>query len=152
MILVSACLAGVKTRYDGEDRLNEKIRALVSSGEAIPLCPEVMGGRGIPRESVEITGGSGEQVLTGSARVVDKKGGDHTGEILLGVGEFVGAAKTMGVTKVILKTKSPACGYKKIYDGTFSGRMTDGNGVLSAALIKEGIKIYTEDDFEEIFK
>ena len=152
MILVSACLAGVKTRYDGEDRLNEKIRALVVSGKAIPLCPEVMGGRGIPRESVEITGGSGEQVLEGAARVVDKKGADHTGEILLGVWEFVRAAKSMGVTKVILKTKSPTCGYKKIYDGTFTGKMINGNGVLSAALEKESIKICTEDNFEEIFK
>jgi uncharacterized protein YbbK (DUF523 family) len=91
-------------------------------------------------------------VLTGAARVVDKKMTDHTGEILEGVEEFVRAAKSMGVTKVILKTKSPTCGYKKIHDGTFTGKLINGNGVLSAALIKEGIRIYTEENFEKIFE
>ena len=152
MIFVSACLAGVKTRYDGTDRLDEKIRALVVSGAAIPLCPEVLGGRFIPREAVEIAGGSGAQVLSGKARVVDKNGGDHTKEILEGVDEFIKAAKAMGVTAVILKTKSPTCGYKKIYDGTFTGKMIDGNGVLAAALEKEAIKIYTEENCGELLK
>ncbi|MGD0565907.1 MAG: DUF523 domain-containing protein [Candidatus Goldiibacteriota bacterium] len=152
MIFVSACLAGVKTRYDGTDRLDEKIRALVVSGAAIPLCPEVLGGRGIPRETIEITGGDGAQVLSGRARVVDQKGGDHTKEILEGVDEFIKAAKAMGVAAVILKTKSPTCGHKKIYDGTFTGKLIDGSGVLSAALEKESIKIYTEENCGELLK
>lgn len=149
MILVSACLAGVETRHDGTHRLNEKIRALVISGEAIPLCPEVMGGRKIPREPVEITGGTGSDVLEGRARVVDKNGGDHTAEILSGVEEFVRAAKSLGVTAVILKEKSPTCGVERIYDGTFTGTLIPGGGVLAAALKREKIKTYTGENFPD---
>jgi uncharacterized protein YbbK (DUF523 family) len=152
MILVSACLAGVETRYDATHRLNEKIRELVMSGRALPLCPEVMGGRKIPREPVEITGGTGRDVLSGRARIVDKKGGDHTAEIAAGVEDFVKAAKSMGVTAVILKEKSPACGVKKIHDGTFTGTLVAAPGLLAAALERENIKIYTEENFLELLE
>ncbi|MCE5300487.1 MAG: DUF523 domain-containing protein [Spirochaetia bacterium] len=151
MILVSACLAGVKCRYDGEHRLVENIRQLTTTGRAMPLCPEVLGGRPIPREPVEITGGTGVDVLDGRAKVVDKNGGDHTQEILDGVTEFIKAVKRMNVTAVIMKTKSPACGAGRVYDGTFTGLLIDGDGVLTAALKREGIKIYTEENREEIF-
>ncbi len=152
MILVSACLAGVKTRHDGTDRLNSAIRELVGSNKAIPLCPEVMGGRAIPREPVEITGGEGLRVLAGGAKVVDAKGMDHTKEIIDGVKAFMKAVKRMDVKAVILKTKSPTCGYGKIYDGTFKGNLIEGNGVLAAELEKEGIKIYTEENCGEFIR
>jgi uncharacterized protein YbbK (DUF523 family) len=152
MILVSACLAGVKTRYDATDRVDAAIRQLVSSKKALPLCPEVMGGRSIPREPVEIKGGSGQQVIMGLAKTVDKAGSDHTREILDGVAEFMKAVRNLNVKAVILKSKSPTCGYGKIYDGTFSGKLVDGDGVLAAELEKEGIKIYNEENCGELIK
>lgn len=146
MIIVSSCLAGVNCRYDGESREAEMIRKLVHERKAIPLCPEVMGGRPIPRDPCEITGGTADDVLAGRAKVVDKNGKDVTAEMVEGAKYVLAAAKRMNVTAFILKTKSPSCGKGKIYDGTFSGTLIDGNGILTALLMKEGIKVYTEED------
>lgn len=151
MIIVSACIAGVSCRYDGTSRLNEKILKLVAEKKAIPLCPEILGGRKIPREPVEIINGNGEDVLDGKAYVKDKNGNDVTTEILTGVKEFLFTVERLGVKIVILKTKSPTCGSGKIYDGTFSNVLKDGDGVLVAALRQKGIKIYTEENFMEIY-
>jgi uncharacterized protein YbbK (DUF523 family) len=146
MIIVSACLAGVSCRHDGSSKTNKIIQKLVSEKLALPICAEVMGGRPIPRVPCEITGGTAEQVLDGSARVKDKNGNDVTEEILEGVKNVQKAVKRMNVNAVILKTKSPTCGKGRIYDGTFSGQMIDGNGVLTAALLRDGVKVFTEED------
>ncbi len=149
MIVVSACIAGVSCRYDGTSRLQENILKLVAQRKAIPLCPEMLGGRKVPREPVEIINGTGEDVLDRKAFVKDKHGNDVTEEILQGVKEFVLTVERLGVKMVILKTKSPTCGYGKIYDGTFNNILKDGNGVLAAALKRKGITIYTEENFME---
>ena len=146
MIIVSACLAGVNCRHDGKNKEDVLIQKLISKRLAVPLCPEVLGGRPVPRVPCEISGGTAEQVLAGTATVRDKNGRDVTHEVLDGVKIFMKAVARMNVTAVILKTKSPSCGKGKIYDGTFTGKMTDGNGVLTAVLLKEGIKVYTEED------
>jgi uncharacterized protein YbbK (DUF523 family) len=146
MIIVSSCLAGVACRHDGKSKETEKIRRLVSERKAIPLCPEVMGGRPVPRAVCEIIGGTAEDVLAGRAKVMDKDGKDVTEEVVTGAKYVVAAVKRMNVTAAILKTKSPSCGKGKIYDGTFTGKLIDGDGVLAAALLKEGIKVYTEED------
>lgn len=146
MIIVSACLAGVNCRHDGKNMENVLIQKLISKRLAVPLCPEVLGGRPVPRVACEITGGTAAQVLSGAAYVRDKNGRDVTQEVLDGVKIFMKAVTRMNVTAVILKTKSPTCGRDKIYDGTFTGKMINGSGVLTAALLKEGIKVYTEED------
>jgi uncharacterized protein YbbK (DUF523 family) len=146
MIIVSACLAGVNCRHDGKIIENKLIQKLVSRRLAIPLCPEVLGGRPVPRVACEIIGGTAEQVLTGTAYVRDKNGKDVTTEIQDGVKNVMKAVSRMNVTAVILKTKSPTCGKGKIFDGTFTGKMIDGVGVLTAALLNEGVKVYTEED------
>jgi uncharacterized protein YbbK (DUF523 family) len=146
LIIVSACLAGANCRYDGCLIENKLIKKLVASRQAMPLCPEVMGGRTVPRAPAEIKGGAGENVLTGKVKIIDKDNNDVTQEILNGVKYVVAAAKRMGVKIFILKTKSPTCGYGEIFDGTFTGKLVPGNGVLTDALLKEGIKIYTEKD------
>ena len=152
MIIVSACLAGVNCRHDGKNRENPIIQKLISNHLAVPLCPEVLGGRPVPRVPCEITGGTAEQVLSGTAFVRDKNGKDVTAEVLDGVKIFMKAVARMNVTAVILKTKSPTCGRGKVHDGTFTGKMIDGNGVLTAALLKEGIRVYTEEDCEAFAK
>ena len=150
MILVSACLAGVKTRHDGTSRENNTVMRLISEKKAVPLCPEVLGGRPIPREPVEIVGGDGYDVLSGRARVLDKDGRDHTAEILAGVDVFMKAVKRFKADTVILKTKSPTCGSGRIYDGTFGGKLMSGSGVLAAALEKEGIRVFNENNCDII--
>lgn len=113
---------------------------------AVPLCPEVLGGRPVPRTPCEITGGTAADVLDGKAKVKDKDGRDVTVEILEGVKSFIKAARRMNVDAVILKTKSPTCGSGLVYDGTFSGNLIKGNGVLAEALEREGIKVYNEEN------
>jgi uncharacterized protein YbbK (DUF523 family) len=152
MIIVSACLAGVNTRYDGKNKLIEAVQKLVGQKKAIPLCPEALGGLGVPRKPAEIAGGTGEDVLDGKAIVKDEDGNDVTEEFIFGAKIIVKTVKRMNAAAVILKTKSGSCGYGKIYDGTFSGKLRDGNGVLTAMLLREGIKIYTEENFEELIK
>ncbi len=151
MIVVSACIAGVACRYDGTSKLNENILKLVAQRKAIPLCPEMLGGRKVPREPVEIINGDGEDVLDGKACVKDKNGNDVTQEILEGVKEFLLTIERLNVKMVILKTKSPTCGYGKIFNGTFKNELKQGNGVLAAALKRKGIKIYTEENFMEVY-
>lgn len=146
--MVSACLAGVNCRHDGKTIGNKLIQKLVGRRLATPLCPEVLGGRPVPRTACEISGGTGMQVLSGAAKVMDQNGIDVTAEIKDGVTNVMKAVRRMNITAVILKTKSPTCGKGKIHDGTFTGKTIDGNGVLTAALISEGIKVYTEEDCE----
>lgn len=146
MILISACLCGVNCRYDGFIIENKLLKKLVIMNKAIPLCPEVLGGRGVPREPAEIIGGTADDVINGKAKIIDLSGKDITNEILTGVLYVVSAVKKMGIKSAILKTKSPTCGMGKIFDGTFSGKLIEGNGILTEALLKENIKVYTEDN------
>ncbi len=146
MILISACLCGVNCRYDGCIIENQTLKKLVGQKKAIPLCPEVLGGRSVPRQPTEITGGTADDVLNGKAKIKDIAGNDVTEETMLGVLYVVAAVKRMGIKTAILKTKSPTCGMGKIFDGSFSNKLIDGNGVLAEALLKEGVKVYTEDN------
>jgi uncharacterized protein YbbK (DUF523 family) len=141
MILVSACLAGIKCAWDGKDRLAQDIKELVDTGKAIALCPEVLGGRPIPRMRTEIKAGSGENVLDGNAKVYNEHGEDVTGQFLKGADKTLELAQKHHITEAQLKSKSPSCGYGLIYDGTFSGKLIKGNGVTAALLVRNGIKV-----------
>jgi uncharacterized protein YbbK (DUF523 family) len=150
MILISACLCGVNCRHDGRIIENEKLKKLAIRKKAIPLCPEVLGGRNVPRPPAEIIDGTAEDVINGSAKVKDISGKDVTNETITGVMYVVAAVKRLGIKKAILKTKSPTCGKGQIFDGTFSGKLIDGNGVLTTVLLKEGIEVFTEDNCENL--
>ena len=142
MILVSACLAGIDCRWDGENRLDPEIKELVDKKEAIALCPEVLGGRGIPRTKSEIRDGHGEDVLDGKAKVYDEKGKDVTNEFIKGAQVTLEIAKKHNIKKAVLKSKSPSCGLGKIYDGSFKGKLVDGDGVTAVLLKREGIECH----------
>ncbi len=131
MIIVSACLAGCKCRYDGKSNAKQEIIDLVERGVAIPLCAEVIGGLPIPRNSCEIS----------SNKVIDANGNDFTLQFKTGAEKILEIAKILNVKKAILQQRSPSCGYGKIYDGTFSGKLIEGNGILAELLSKNGIEI-----------
>lgn len=150
MIIVSACLCGINTRYDGRSSLNEKVAKLLEEGKAILVCPEQLGGLSTPRPPHEIIGGTGSEVLDGNAKVISINGSDGTKEFISGAEETLKIAKGTGACIAILKAKSPSCGCGKIYDGTFSGNKIDGNGVTAELLIRNGIKVYTEDNLDEL--
>lgn len=146
-IVVSACLAGKKCRWDGRDNTKEAIRQLVAVGKAIPVCPEELGGLPTPREPSEIVGGSGEDVLARKARVVMRGEKDVTENFLRGAKTVLKIVKEGNLRRAILKTRSSACGYGEIYNGSFSGRLKPGNGVTTALLLREDIEIVTDEEY-----
>ncbi len=131
-----ACLAGIKCRWDGEARPCKKVIDLVKQGKAIPVCPEQLGGLTTPRPPAEQKG----------KKVITKAGKDVSREFERGAREVLKIAKLAGCREAILKSKSPSCGSGKVYDGTFSGRLIDGHGVLTALLKKNRISVKSEED------
>lgn len=141
MILVSACLTGINCRYDGKDYKDEDIAKLVSKSKAIGVCPEQLGELSTPREPAEIVDSDGYGVLEGSARVINSIGVDVSNNFILGAKKVLRIAQILKVDEVFFKSKSPSCGCKEIYDGTFTGKLKKGVGVCSALLIKNGIAV-----------
>lgn len=147
MILVSSCLAGLKVRYNGTHSLEEKIGKLVEENKAITVCPELLGGLSTPREPAEIVGGSGEDVLDGKAKVIDKSGKDVTQFFIKGAYAALEIAQKNNATIVVLKENSPSCGSSSIYNGEFRSEKIAGNGVTSALLKRTGIQVISEEQF-----
>ncbi|WP_310551282.1 DUF523 domain-containing protein [Paenibacillus glufosinatiresistens] len=150
MWMISACLAGEECRYDGRHGRIDTIARLVREGKAIQVCPEVLGGLSTPREPAEIIGGTGEDVLAGRARVMNRAGEDVTEAFIQGAKQTLEQARRMGITKALLKQNSPSCGSKRIYDGQFAGVRVPGEGVTVALLRQAGIKVYSEDEWVEV--
>ncbi|MFA4994833.1 MAG: DUF523 domain-containing protein [Bdellovibrionales bacterium] len=141
MYLVSACLTGVKCRYDGSDCANRIVQDMVNRGVAFPVCPEQLAGLPTPREACEIS--TDEK---GNKKVVGKSGRDYTQEYREGAERTLALCKAKGVNEAILKSNSPSCGCGKIFDGTFSGKGVKGDGITTELLKKNGIQVKTEGD------
>lgn len=133
-ILVSACLLGVSCRYDGKSKPNENVIALKDRYNIIPVCPEIMGGLPTPRKASEIQG----------FQVVMDDGKNVTKEYRKGAEEVLRLCRLFGCKRAVLKEKSPSCGCGKVYDGTFSGKLIDGNGITAKLLMENGIEVFGE--------
>jgi len=149
VLIISACLAGEKCRYAGNGFDYPALRKLVEDGKAIPVCPEVLGGLPVPRDPSEITGGNGFDVLDGRAKVITKQGVDNTVAFLRGAGAVLAVARKNGTRIAIFKERSPSCGSTVIYAGTFDNRRIPGCGCAAAALLREGIRVYSEENYPE---
>ena len=134
MIIVSACLAGVQCRYNGQACSTPELIEMVNKGEAISLCPEILGKLPTPRLSVEQCDG----------KFLSRDGQDLTNEYVAGAKIALNIAQLVGCKKAILKSKSPTCGCGMIYDGTFSGRLIKGDGIFCKLLKEQNIEVYTE--------
>ena len=143
--IVSACLAGVRCRYDGDAKTDPRIEGLVRAGLALPVCPEQLGGLPTPRPPAEIQGGDGHDVLAGKARVINERGEDVTAAYIRGDRETLHLARLFGATEALLKGRSPSCGRDLIYDGTFQRKLRSGPGVTAACLQEAGIRLRVED-------
>ena len=138
--IVSACLVGINCKYDGKNNYNKKIEKLVYDGDAIPLCPEVMGGLSTPRVPAEGI------IIDGTLKVVSKEGIDVTSEYELGAEKALEIARILNIDTAILQKRSPSCGVYQIYDGSHSNKLIKGEGVTTTLLRKHNIKIITEDE------
>lgn len=133
-ILISACLLGTACRYDGTGGTLEALPELLRQHTLIPVCPEILGGLPTPRVPAEIRGG----------RVMTKDGRDVTAEFEKGAEEAVRLCSLLGCEAAILKERSPSCGFGRVYDGTFQGRLVSGDGLCAARLRTLGIPVYGE--------
>ena len=134
-IICSACLVGEKCRYDGSSNENEKVLALGDKYRIIPVCPETSGGLGTPRTPSEIKCG----------RVYTKDGKDVTEYFVSGAKTALQAAEENKAVFAVLKARSPSCGSGFVYDGSFSGKLTAGDGIFAGMLKKAGIAVFSEE-------
>ncbi len=137
--VVSACLAGERCRYDAGDNTCTYVVSLVEKGMAVPTCPEIMGGLDTPRSPCERLGD----------RVVNRDGQDVTDPFERGAALAVEFARKNGCTAAILKSRSPSCGYDRIYDGSFSHTFCSGDGVWAEKLRAEGFELFSEESLPE---
>lgn len=139
-LLVSACLLGTPCRYDGESKGSEAVRALASDFTLIPVCPEVLGGLPTPRTPSERRG----------ENVVTRDGRDVTAEYRRGAALALETALREDVCAAVLKERSPSCGHGEIYDGSFTGARTAGDGVTAEALRARGIPVFGETEIDAL--
>ena len=141
-IIVSACLLGTPCRYDGKSvpldgTIIEKLKEKYT---LVTVCPEQEGGLPTPRIPAERQG----------ENVVRRDGVDVTAEYRKGAEVALSLCRRFGISIALMKAKSPSCGAGRIYDGTFSGTLTDGDGVTVSLLSGNGIKIFTENDINSL--
>lgn len=136
-IVVSACLLGENCKYNGGNNFDPKVAEFVEGKEVIRVCPEVLAGLGIPRTPMEIVEG----------RVINRDGKDLDGALRSAVAQILAQLKDEPVECAVLKSRSPTCGVRQVYDGTFSGTLVQGQGILAAALQEAGIRVI---DAEEV--
>jgi uncharacterized protein YbbK (DUF523 family) len=146
-ILVSRCLLGHRVRYDGGAHgpfdLLERWQA---EGRVVALCPEVAGGLPTPRAPAEISGGQGVQVLDGLLAVMTVDGEDVSAAFLAGAKQALTLVERHGIRLALLKARSPSCGNRENYDGSFSGVRVAGEGVTAALLRRAGVRVFNEDE------
>lgn len=132
-ILVSACLLGINCKYSGGNNYSEEVMEFLKDYEIIPVCPEQLGGLPTPRPASEIVGD----------KVINIEGNDVTANYIKGAEEALKIAKMHGIKKALLKAKSPSCGNGKIYDGTFTNTLIEGDGITTKLLKENDIKVIT---------
>ena len=141
-ILISACLLGVRCRYDGASKPHPLAKELAKRHELIPVCPEQMGGLPTPRPPAERQG----------ERVVSVEGVDVTEQYRRGAEETLRLCRLFGCEAAVLKERSPSCGKGAVYDGTFTGTLADGDGVTAQLLQEAGVSVYGESRLEELLE
>ena len=133
-IVVSACLLGRNCKYNGGNNFDPKVAEFVRGREVIPVCPEEV--LGMPRIPMEIVGG-----------VLINRDGESVDAIVRGqVAQILERLKSEEIECCVLKSRSPTCGVRQVYDGNFSGKLVDGMGVLAQALREAGYRCVDAED------
>ena len=137
-ILVSACLLGENCKYNGGNNLRPQVVKLGQTHELIPVCPEVAAGLGIPRIPIEICNG---KVVRADGVSVDEAICRAVADILMQL--------PRDIDLCVLKARSPTCGVHEVYDGSFTGTLVDGSGVLAQALMDAGYRVVDDEELPE---
>jgi uncharacterized protein YbbK (DUF523 family) len=137
-VLVSACLLGRNCKYNGGNNYREKVEEFLRGKEVIEVCPEMLAGLGVPRTPIEIRDGE----------VVSRDGNSVDTAIRAAVAQVLQGIRDEQIECCILKSRSPTCGVHQIYDGTFSGTLIDGAGVLAQALKEAGYRVLDDEDLQ----
>ncbi len=138
IVVVSACLLGEKCKYNGGDNYSREIEEYIRGEETVSLCPEVLGGLPTPREPAEIVEGE----------VIRRDGISVDAEFRRGVEEAIKKIGDRHVKYAILRSGSPSCGTKEIYDGSFTGKLIPGCGLFARALAEKGIQLLDSGEIE----
>ena len=138
-IAVSACLLGHDCKYNGGNNRSQKVLDYIKGHEVIPVCPEVAGGLPVPRVPVELKDG----------RAINRNGEDVTDFFRRGVELTMEKLADQNIDLVILQPRSPSCGCKQIYDGSFTKTLINGKGMFAQALSDVGIPLMDGDDVPE---
>lgn len=139
-LLISACLLGISCRYDGKSVTKVDTDALREKFNLIPICPEIYGGLSTPRVPSEIQGD----------KVIMRDGTDVTEKFNTGAASALKIAKINGCTRALLKERSPSCGKGEIYDGSFTGTLSSGDGIAASLLSENGIEVFGESEIEKL--
>lgn len=144
MILVSLCLLGCNCKYNGGNNHNEALIKYLKQNDIsfLPLCPEQLGGLTTPRPCAE---------LQKDNRILTCDGKDVTEQFASGAEKTLEMVKQFQIKKAILKSKSPSCGFQKVYDGSFSGTLSKGDGATTKLLLEEKVQIADENHWQELF-
>lgn len=144
-ILVSACLLGLLTRYDGQTKRNQKVLDYLKANDClpIPVCPEQIAGMPTPRPATQFVRGDGHDVIAERGDVQNSCG-EHMNRVFLrGARESLKTAMLCGCRRALLKERSPSCGVHEIYR---NGKIVKGVGVTTALLQQAGLDIISEED------
>ena len=139
-IAISSCLCGLNVRYDGSSKYDRELLELIRNHELVTICPELEAGFSVPRESLEIRDG----------RVFTSSGKDVSDQLESGCLRCL--EKVRDCDFLILKQKSPSCGKGTIYDGSFSGKLIEGNGAFAGLCLEHGLKVFSEEEIDAIRK
>lgn len=134
---LSACLLGRNVKYNGKNNFSSKLVEKLDGYEIVEICPEVLGGLPVPRDPAEIV----------NWKVITKNGVSVESEFRMGAQKALDIIKKEGVDLVVLQSRSPSCGKGKIYDGTFSSKLIDGDGIFVRLLEENGIRAVDVEDF-----
>lgn len=136
-VLVSACLLGENCKYNGGNNYCPKVAEFVRDKEVVPVCPEMEAGYGCPRTPIEIVDGV----------LFDRDGNNVDAPMRRTIAAILARMEDQEIDCAVLKSRSPTCGVRQVYDGTFSGTLKDGMGLFAQGLHAAGIRVI---DSEEI--
>ena len=135
-VLVSACLLGRKCKYNGGSNYSARVMEFLKDKEVIAVCPEVQAGMGVPRTPVEIRDGV----------VTDRDGNNVDAQLRAAVRDIMARLRDEEIACAVLKSRSPTCGVKQVYDGSFTGTLVAGAGIFAQALTAAGIAVIDAED------